>query len=116
MNNFIFENATKVYFGRGCVREYLRCKVKPYSTVMLAYGGGSIKANGIYGEVMEILRDAGKQVVEFSGIMANPTYQNVLEGAQLAQEKRRASPKWSRCPWASSLRRPEPAVSATEAQ
>lgn len=56
MNNFIFENATKVYFERGCVREYLRCKMNPYSTVMLAYGGGSIKANGIYGEVMEILR------------------------------------------------------------
>lgn len=56
MNNFIFENATKVYFERGCVRNYLRCKMNPYSTVMLAYGGGSIKANGIYGKVMEILR------------------------------------------------------------
>ena len=56
MNNFIFENATKVYFERGCGRNYLRCKMNPYSTVMLAYGGGSIKANGIYGKVMEILR------------------------------------------------------------
>ena len=46
MNNFIFENATKVFFGQGCVKEYLRCLVKPYGTVMLAYGGGSIRKNG----------------------------------------------------------------------
>ena len=45
MNNFIFENTTKVYFGRGCVKEYLGFKVKPYPKVMLAYGEGSIRAN-----------------------------------------------------------------------
>lgn len=44
MNNFIFENATKVYFGKGCVKEYLACLTKQYGdTVMLCYGGGSIK-------------------------------------------------------------------------
>ena len=63
MNNFIFQNATKVYFGKGCVKEYLGCKSKPYSTVMLAYGGGSIKRNGVYEEVTGILRDAGKTIV-----------------------------------------------------
>ena len=87
MNNFIFENATKVYFGKGCVKEYLACLLKPYgNTVLLAYGGGSIKRNGIYDEVMEILREAGKTVVEFSGVMANPTYTKVLEGTRLARE------------------------------
>ena len=86
MNNFIFQNATKVYFGKGCVREYLSCLTKATDTVMLAYGGGSIKKNGIYEEVLGILKAEGKAVVEFSGIMANPTYKKVLEGAKLARE------------------------------
>lgn len=87
MNNFIFENATKVYFGKGCVKEYLSCLTKNYGdTVMLAYGGGSIKRNGVYDEVITILEEAGKNIVEFSGIMANPTYAKVVEGAKLAKE------------------------------
>ena len=86
MNNFIFENATKVFFGQGCVKEYLRCLVKPYDTVMLAYGGGSIRKNGVYDEVIGILRDTGRKIVEFSGIMPNPTYQKVMEGAELARD------------------------------
>lgn len=87
MNNFIFENSTKVFFGKGCVKEYLCCLTKAYGdTVMLCYGGGSIKKNGIYDEVTKILEAAGKTFVEFSGIMANPTYAKVLEGAKLAKE------------------------------
>ena len=87
MNNFIFENKTKVYFGRGGVKEYLGCLLKKYgSTVMLAYGGGSIKKNGVYDEVMSILNAQGKNVIEFSGIMPNPTYKKVQEGAKLARE------------------------------
>ena len=87
MNNFIFENVTKVYFGKGCVKEYLSGLLKPYGdTVLLAYGGGSIKRNGIYDEVTGILKATGKTVVEFSGIMANPTYAKVQEGAKLARE------------------------------
>ncbi len=86
MNNFIFENATKVFFGQGCVKEYLRCLVKPYGTVMLTYGGGSIRKNGVYDEVIGILRDTGRKIVEFSGIMPNPTYQKVMEGAELARD------------------------------
>lgn len=87
MNNFIFENSTKVFFGKGCVKEYLCCLMKAYGdTVMLCYGGGSIKKNGIYDEVTNILEAAGKTVVEFSGIMANPTYAKVLEGAKLAKK------------------------------
>ena len=87
MNNFIFENATKVYFGRGCVKEYLACLTAKYGErVMLCYGGGSIKKNGIYEEVTEKLKSAGKEVFEFPGIMANPTYGKVLEGAKFAKE------------------------------
>ena len=87
MNNFIFQNATRVYFGRGCVKEYLACLTKSYSAVMLAYGEGSIRKNGIYEEVTGILRSAGKRVVEFPGIGPNPTYQKVQEGARLAREQ-----------------------------
>ena len=87
MNNFIFENKTRVYFGKGGVKEYLGCLLKHYGdTVMLAYGGGSIKHNGVYDEVMGILSAAGKRVVEFSDIMSNPTYAKVQEGAKLARE------------------------------
>ena len=87
MNNFIFENKTKVYFGKGSVKEHLGSLLRSYGgTVMLAYGGGSIKRNGVYDEVTAILKDAGKTVVEFPGIMSNPTYAKVQEGAKLAKE------------------------------
>jgi alcohol dehydrogenase len=87
MNNFIYENKTKVYFGKGGVKEYLGCLLKKVgSTVLLAYGGGSIKKNGVYDEVTDILAAAGKTVVEFPGIMSNPTYAKVQEGAKLARE------------------------------
>ena len=87
MNNFVFENRTKVYFGKGGVKEYLGCLLKNYGDiVMLAYGGGSIKRNGVYDEIIGILNAAGKRIVEFSGIMSNPTYAKVQEGAALARE------------------------------
>lgn len=87
MNNFIYENTTKVYFGKGGVKEYLCCLMKKVgSTVMLAYGGGSVKKNGIYDEITAILQKGGKTIIEFSGIMSNPTYAKVQEGARLARE------------------------------
>lgn len=85
MNNFIFENKTKVYFGKGGVKEYLGGLLANFGeTVMLAYGGGSIKRNGVYDGIMGILNAQGKCVVEFSGIMSNPTYAKVQDGAKLA--------------------------------
>ena len=61
MNNFLFENKTKVYFGKGGVKEYLGCLLEHYGdTVMLAYGGGSIKHNGVYDEIVGILNAEGK--------------------------------------------------------
>ena len=87
MNNFIFENGTKVFFGKGCVKEYLACLTKGYGdTVMVACGDDSVKKSRIYDEVVSILNRTGKQIAEFPGITANPTYAEVLEGAKLARK------------------------------
>lgn len=87
MNNFIYGNKTKVYFGKECTKEYLTSLLKKYGNhVLLAYGGGSVKKNGVYDEMMEYLTAAGKSVTEFSGIMSNPTYAKVQEGAALARK------------------------------
>ena len=89
MNNFVFENSTKVYLGEGCVKEYLSNILSSYGdTVMLCYGGGSIKKNGIYDEIISVLKKEYKTVVEFSGIPSNPTYSKVLEGVKLAKESK----------------------------
>lgn len=88
MNEFTFTYPTKVYFGENVAQKVLKPELdKVGKTVMLAYGGGSIKANGIYDEIAEILEKAGKEIVDFSGIMPNPTYAKVQEGAALAKEK-----------------------------
>ena len=88
MQKFVYEYATKVYFGEGAAKEHLAAAVSGYGqNVMLAYGGGSVKKNGIYDEVKKILEDAGKRVTDFSGIMSNPTYAKVQEGAALAKKE-----------------------------
>lgn len=87
MENFVFSYPTKVYFGKGAVKQHLSGELaKVGETVLLAYGGGSVKQNGIYDEIAEVLCACGKRVVEFSGIMPNPTYAKVQEGAKLARE------------------------------
>ena len=87
MNNFMYECPVKVYFGNGCVKDNLKTELMQVGdTIMLAYGGGSIKKNGIYDEVIGILNQLNKKVVEFSGIMPNPTYKKVQQGALLAKE------------------------------
>ena len=53
---------------------------------MLAYGGGSIKRNGVYNEITGILEAAGKTIAEFPGIISNPTYAKVQEGIKLARD------------------------------
>nr|WP_325295624.1 iron-containing alcohol dehydrogenase [uncultured Oscillibacter sp.] len=87
MNNFSFSYPTKVYFGKGAA-ENMKAELTKYGpTVMLAYGGGSVKKSGVYDQMVDLLKKAGKTVVDFSGIMPNPTYAKVQEGAALAQEK-----------------------------
>lgn len=88
MNKFTFSYPTKVYFGEGSIEQAFRAEMeKVGETIMLTYGGGSIKKNGIYQEIKERLERFGKKVVDFSGIMPNPTYAKVQEGAALAREQ-----------------------------
>ncbi|MDO4988782.1 MAG: iron-containing alcohol dehydrogenase [Synergistes sp.] len=82
MRDFTFEYKTKVYFAKGAVKKYLSALMDGVGkNVLLCYGGGSIKRNGVYEEVMAVLSEAGKNVTEFCKIMPNPTYNKVLEGA-----------------------------------
>jgi len=88
MNDFVFSYPTKVYFGQGASKKYLPALLENVGkNVLLAYGGGSIQANGIYDEMKQILSDANKNVVEFGGIMPNPTYEKVQEGAALVRSE-----------------------------
>ncbi len=88
MNSFTYTYPVKNYFGQDAAKNNLPLELsKVGENVMLAYGGGSIKKNGIYEEMVTILKDAGKHIIEFSGIMPNPTYAKVQEGAALAREK-----------------------------
>lgn len=88
MNKFTYSYPTKVYFGQGIAKTAFAEELpKVGKIVMLAFGGGSIKKNGIYDEMVSLLKNAGKKIVEFSGIMPNPTYAKVQEGAALARER-----------------------------
>lgn len=87
MNTFDYSYPVKVYFGEKAAANKLSAELsKIGKNVLLAYGGGSIKKNGIYDELMSILKAADKNVTDFSGIMSNPTYAKVQEGAKLAKE------------------------------
>ena len=75
MKDFTYSYPTHVYFGKGALANALKAELPAVAKkVLLAYGGGSIKRNGIYEEVTGLLQTFGKEVVEFNGIMANPTY------------------------------------------
>lgn len=86
MESFVYSYPTKVYFGQGAAAVHLPGILTEYGPhVLLAYGGGSIQKNGIYDEITGLLQAAGKTVTEFTGIMPNPTWAKVKEGAQLAR-------------------------------
>lgn len=89
MKEFVYSYPMKVYFGEGAARKAIAAELGRFGkTVMLAYGGGSIKKSGVYDEMRSLLTEAGKEIVDFSGIMPNPTYAKVQEGAALVREKK----------------------------
>lgn len=86
LGNFIYSNPAKIYFGDEA-HKHIAEAVKPFGPrVLLTYGGGSIKRNGIYDDVVKALKDAGKTIVELPGVMPNPTSEKVVEGAAIARD------------------------------
>ncbi len=86
LGNFTFENPTRLHFGENSL-EHLKEELALYGkTVMLSYGGGSIKRTGLYDQVINLLHEAGKTIVEDSGVMPNPTVEKLYEGCKLARE------------------------------
>lgn len=85
LGNFTYCNPTKLYFGEDSLSN-LSTELKKYGqNVVLIYGGGSIKKNGIYDEVMAILKEEGKNIAEIAGVMPNPTLEKLYAGVAIAR-------------------------------
>lgn len=86
LGNFSYCNPTKLYFGDDSLN-YLNEELPKYGkNVVLIYGGGSVKKNGIYDAVVEILKKNGRNVAEISGVMPNPTITKLYEGIEIARK------------------------------
>ena len=85
LGNFSYCNPTKLYFGEDSLN-YLNDELPKYGkNVLLVYGGGSVKKNGIYDAVTQILKKNGKNVAEVAGVMPNPTLEKLYEGLEIAR-------------------------------
>ncbi|MDO5583340.1 MAG: iron-containing alcohol dehydrogenase [Mitsuokella multacida] len=88
LGNFSYCNPGKLYFGDKSL-DYLNAELPKYGkNVVLIYGGGSIKKNGIYDDVIKILEAQGKNVAEIAGVMPNPTLAKLYEGSEIARQHR----------------------------
>ncbi|MCU0597314.1 MAG: iron-containing alcohol dehydrogenase [Desulfobacterota bacterium] len=85
MDNFVFCNPTRILFGKGQISE-LSAQVPKNLRAMLVYGGGSIKANGVYDQVIRAL--AGRELIEFSGIEANPLFETCMAAVEKVKRER----------------------------
>ncbi|NMC56926.1 MAG: iron-containing alcohol dehydrogenase, partial [Eubacteriaceae bacterium] len=86
MNNFYFQQPTEVYFGKGQI-SHLGESIKKYTdSILLVYGGGSIKRTGLYDTVISIFKENGIKYFELSGVEPNPKIDTVRKGAALCKE------------------------------
>ncbi len=85
LGNFTYCNPTKLYFGQNALDGLNEELPKYGKNILLVYGGGSIKKNGIYDKVVEILKANGKEVYEDAGVMPNPTVEKLNEGIERAK-------------------------------
>lgn len=86
LGNFTYCNPTKLYFGKDALNGLKEELPKYGKNVLLVYGGGSIKKNGIYDKVVKILKDNGKNIFEDGGVMPNPTTEKLYEGIERAKK------------------------------
>lgn len=88
LGTFCYSNPTKLYFGEESLN-YLNEELPKYGRrIQLVYGGGSVKKNGIYDQVVKILEANGKEIFEDGGVMPNPTVEKLYEGCKIARENR----------------------------
>ncbi len=88
MQNFVFENPTKIIFGKGQIAKIGKEIGKFGKKVLMIYGQGSIKRNGVYDQVVASIREAGLQLVEFPGVKSNPVLSCALEGIEVAKREK----------------------------
>lgn len=86
LGNLIYYNPAKIYFGEEAQKHLTEALMSYGKKVLLTYGGGSIKRNGVYDDVMAALVAAGKEVVELPGVMPNPTVMKLREGIKVARD------------------------------
>lgn len=87
MNNFVFQNTTKVYFGKDQLTHLGEEAAKFGKKVLLVYGGGSIKRSGLYDRVVKVLTDAGMSISELAGVEPNPHHTTVNKGVKICREE-----------------------------
>jgi NADP-dependent alcohol dehydrogenase len=85
MLNFELQNPTKILFGKGQIATIAK-EIPANARVLMTYGGGSIKTNGVYEQVIEALK--GHEVVEFSGIEPNPTYETLMKAVEIIRTEK----------------------------
>lgn len=86
LGNFIYSNPTKLYFGDESQKHLADALSGFGKKILLTYGGGSIKRNGVYDDVIAALKAADKEVIELPGVMSNPTVDKLNEGRRIARE------------------------------
>lgn len=89
MKEFIYQMPVKVYFGENGVEKHLANELSKYgSNIMIAYGKGSLKRNGSYDQIVNVLKANNKRIIDFPDIPANPTYKKILEGIKLYKKEK----------------------------
>lgn len=83
-NNFVYQNPVKILFGKGQIAQ-LSKQIPADAKILLTYGGGSIFQNGVYEQVKKALE--GRNIVEFGGIEANPTYETLMQAVELGRKE-----------------------------
>ncbi len=88
MQNFVFENPTKIIFGKGSIAK-IGTEVKRFGNrALMVYGMGSVRTTGVYEQVLNTLKEAGVDIVELPGVKSNPLLSKAKEGIELARSKK----------------------------
>ena len=88
MDKFTYQYPVRQHFGKGCAESAIKEEMaRVGDRVLLAYGGGSLRRTGLYNKITGWLRECGKTVTDFGGILPNPTYEKVQEGARIVREQ-----------------------------